>query len=425
MTPVRAATVAALAVVAALGVTGGRVADATAQSDDGGVLVLPAPVGTIPLIAPDIVTPERRRTTFVPGPVSDDERIAIQLGTDGAPTTLVVRQRLALTGTGDFAVRERGPALRVTALEGTVAPIIQRGTVVWQGFVPGERLLAADLELDPGREALLLPLRVEISWTSTSGGAPIGAGGRIPSAGRLEVRLVNQTARVQQVPTALTDAAAIAPALDALRSHAVTPSLMPPPAAGRGLPTTVPATDLGVRELTVAAPLRISGSVRVSGVSGVTVSGPGTTPTAARDGADVAGVLAGETSVSLDVPRAGDLVVDLVAVPSLDPRRLAPPGGAPTWSAWARTSPDDVARRAAVDTLVEAAASSARADEVAPYLGHPGPGPTTTEFRYSLAPAAKARVARAPLSPRPVPIAATTLLLAGAVFATTRLWRRL
>ncbi|HVF21039.1 MAG TPA: hypothetical protein VNA14_12480 [Mycobacteriales bacterium] len=393
--------------------------------DQASTLVLPAPVGEIPLVAPEVVTPERRRTTFVPGPVRDDERIAVHLGPDGAPARVVVTQRLELTGTGDFAIRERGPALRVTALDGTTAPVILRGTVVWQGFVPGRRLLAADLELDAAREALLLPLRVELAWAPAPGGAASGPGGDLPSAGRLTVRLVNQTSRPDEVPTGLATASAVAAPLDTLRAHADTTTSAPPPAAGRGLPTTIPVTDLGTRPLEVAAPLRISGSVTVRGVSGVAVTGAGTEPTAAGDGAEVSGVLAGSTELTLDVPEAGRLVLDLTVVPALDPRRLVPPDGAPSWAAWAATSPDEPARRAALDTLVEAAAASARADEVAPYLGHPGPGQTTTEFRYTLAAAPGVRAVRAPLTPRPIPIALTTMLIAGAVYGGARLWLRL
>jgi len=427
--PARRAPALVAALAAALAVAlgpGAGAAEPRGQADpEPGVLVLPAPVGEIPLVAPEVVTPERRRTTFVPGPVRDDERIEVRVGKDGTPAAVVVTQRLELSGTGDYAVRERGPALRVRALEGTTAPIIQRGTVVWQGFVPGRRLLAAELELDPAREALLLPLRVELAFTPTAADARVDAGGEVTGAGRLEVRLVNQTARPQEVPTGIAAAADLAGPLDVLRTAAMTESLRPPPAAGRGLPATLPAADLGTRSLQGAAPLRISGTVTVAGAGPITASGAGVTSLPAGDGAEVRGVLEGETTVTLDVPAAGTLVLDLTVVPALDPRRLEPPGGAATWAAWADTRPDEDARRAAVDTLVAAAAAAARADEVAPYLGHPGPGETTTQFRYVVAPAPRVRAAREPLSPRPAPIAATVLLVAAVAAGGVATWRRL
>ncbi|HVE97786.1 MAG TPA: hypothetical protein VNA12_01245 [Mycobacteriales bacterium] len=396
---------------------------ATAQVPSG-ELVLPKPVGEIPLVAPEVVTPERRRTTFVPGPVRDDERIEVAVAPDGTPAAVVVTQRLELTGTGDFAIRERGPALRVSALEGTTAPIIQRGTVVWQGFVPGRRLLAARLTLDPAREALLLPLRLELSWTAPDG-APIAAGGAVPGPGRLVVRLANQTARPESLPAGVARTSDLVPLLDRLREAAAVASTAPPPAAGRGLPLRVPADGVGTRTAVVAAPLRVTGSVRVRGASGVEVSGAGARALPSGDGADVAGVLHGTTEVVLEVPGSGALEVDLTVVPALDPRRLEPPGRVPSWAAWAAASPDEAARRTATDVLVEAAAAAARADEVAPYLGHPGPGPTSTQFRYRLAPAPRVVRERVPLRPRPVPIALTATAVVALAAGAAAAWRRL
>ncbi|HVE64113.1 MAG TPA: hypothetical protein VNB94_09955 [Mycobacteriales bacterium] len=388
-------------------------------------LLLPTPTGEIPLVAPEVVTPERRRTTFVPGPVRDDERIVVRLLPDGSPARVTVTQRLLLRGTGDFAIRERGPALRVTALDGTTAPIIQRGTVVWQGFVPGERALAADLELDPAREALVLPLRVEIGWQPTSGTRPIGPGGVLPGAGRALLRLVNQTARPVSVPTGDVAAVDLAGPLDLLRSSSADRTNAPPPVAGRGLPRALRATGVGTRTLTVSAPLRIAGTVTVPGAGGVAVSGPGTVATAAGDGAALAGVLQGSAQISLDVPTAGRLVLDLTVVPALDPRQLTPPAGAASWRDWAATRPDADARRAATDVLVAAAAAAARADDVAPYLGHPGPGPTSTVFRYSLAEAQVRSRRPRPVQPRPVPIALTALGAVAVIGAGVATWRRL
>lgn len=417
-----AATLVACALWTACG--GAAVAASAAPEPPLDTLVLPKPVGEIPLVAPEVVTPERRRRTFVPGPVRDDERIDVAVGPDGAPAAVVVTQRLELTGTGDFAVRERGPALRVTALEGTTAPIIQRGTVVWQGFVPGRRVLAARIELDPDREALLLPLRVELEL-SGAGDVAIGPGASIPGPGRLVVRLVNQTSRPEAVPSGVGRADEVGAALDLLRGHAIARADTPPPAAGRDLPASVPAADIGTRTVAVTAPLRVTGAVRVRDVEGVTVTGPGTTPTARRDGATLAGVLHGSAEFTLDVPTAGTLELDLSVVPALDPRRLVPPARAPTWRAWAATDPAPAARRAATDLLVEAAAASARADEVAPYLGHAGPGPTSTRFRYRIAPAPRVVRAPTPLRPRPLPIALTATALGAVCTAAVAVWRRL
>ncbi len=430
--PVAAVSTAALLAVLGGTVLGGTVLGGTARGQSPPQrtqpptdLRLPAPVGEIPLVAPEVVTPERRRKTFVPGPISDEERIAVRIAPDGTPTRVTVTQRLQLTGTGDFAIRERGPVLRVTALDGTTAPIIQRGTVVWQGFVPGRRALAADLEMDPTREALLLPLRIELTWRPESGTAPIGPGGSLPGPGRLVLRLVNQTARPERVPTGDVPADVVAGPLDILRRSAASRSTAPPPVAGRGLPLALPVTGLGSRMVTVVAPLRIAGTVTVPGQRGVTVTGPGASATPSGDGARLAGVLQGSAEIALEVPDAGKLALDLTVVPALDPRRLAPPDGASSWVAWAATRPTVGDRRSATDVLVDAAAAAARADDLAPYLGHPGPGPTTTEFRYSLAAAPTLARQRIPLRPRPVPIVLTVLGLVAAAGGGVLAWRRL
>lgn len=397
---------------------------AAAAAQQPGELELPAPVGEIPLISREVVNPERLRTSSVPGPVRDREDFSVLVGPDGQPLRVSLTQRLELSGEGDFVIRERGPALRVTALEGTVAPIIQRGAVVWQGFVPGRRLLAARIDLDPVRETPLLPLRVELVWEPDTGAAPVATGGLLPGPGRLTVRLVNQTARSGELPTGDVAADALAPSLQRLLEHAVSGADDQPPAVGRGLPARLPTRGLGSRTATTVAPLRVTGNVTVAGVSGVVVRGAGTTPTAAGDGAVLNGVLQATTELTLQVPTSGQLVLDLSVVPTLDPRLLRPPTGR-TWIDWAAAGPDERARRAAVDRLVDAAAAAARADEVAPYLGHHGPGPVTTVFRYGLAPAEVVRAPRTPLQPKAGALALAGVAVLGILANVALIWRRL
>lgn len=63
-------------------------------------------------------------------------------------------------GEGDYQVRERGPARSARSLSDLDPPITKFGAVVWQGFSPGSRELAARLVLDPLLEAPRLPLGV-------------------------------------------------------------------------------------------------------------------------------------------------------------------------------------------------------------------------------------------------------------------------
>jgi hypothetical protein len=388
-------------------------------------LVLPKPTGPIPVVRYPDLPIERTRVTFVPGPVTDDEQVEVLVGPDGAPSRVKVRQRLHLTGTGDYSVRVRGPSLRVTPLEDTVAPVIIRGAVVWQGFSPGERLLSAEMELDPRREALLLPVILELDWTS-AGGEEIGPGGRLPGAGRLTLRLVNQSVQPLEIPVGTgADPASLAAGLDALLAYADGPAGRPAPAVGRDLPGPGQgACVTATRTVDTVAQLRVEGTVRVPGVPGVTVNGPGAQRLPEGDGASLRGVLSGTAEVVLDVPAAGELALDLTVHTTLDPRALRPPAPAATWHAWAAAGPSASEVDRALETLISAAATLARNDDKAPYLGHHGPGPTSTVFHYGVAPAPVARRKPPPLRPRPLPIALTGLGLAVLTAAGVVVWRR-
>lgn len=370
---------------------------------------------------------DRVLVSVVPGPVVNDEVVVVGLTGGGVPQHVLVEQRLQLTGSGDYQVRERGPARAAEALGDEPPPVTKFGAVVWQGFSPGARELAARLTLDPVLEAARLPLSIRVSYD----GAPLGAGGAVPGPGTVVLTLTNQTAQPASLPTAAdAPAAAVAPALDAARAVASAPPGPRLPAAGAGLPLEVPATSPARVQATTGVPLRVTGTLRLRAADGSaaagagTVSGPATT--AVPGGADVAGTLAPGASAQLrvDVQRSVSLDLDLTAGPALDPRLLQPPDGAASWSAWAADGPDAQARRAALDLLVATAAAGARATSYSPYLGADLPGTGSTVFRYSFAEPQVAERAAQALEPRPVPIALTVLgllLLAG---GGVLLWRR-
>ena len=89
------------------------------------------------------VRPDRLLRSSVPGPVVNTERVLVGLLGDGSIATVQVEQRLRLTGEGDYAVRERGPARSAVSLSSEPPPVTRLGAVVWQGFSPGSRDLAA------------------------------------------------------------------------------------------------------------------------------------------------------------------------------------------------------------------------------------------------------------------------------------------
>lgn len=387
-----------------------------------GVVRLPKPQGQIPVVGEAFEDrPERLKRSFVPGRVDDTERIEILVGPSGAPASVTMTQRLVLHGNGPYVIWERSSAQDVEALDDTTAPVLKREAVIWQGFVPGRRELAARLTLNPAVEAELLPIGVTLEWR---GAGAVGRGGALPGPGELVVRLANRTSRTITVPAGEVDAEHLAGPLDTLRKYAEAKKPGAPPAAGRGIPETLPARVVRPSvETTAVAPLRVTGTIRVEG------GRPGSAESGAithlPDGLRVDGVLQGEGEFAVLADGPARLVLDLTAFPTVDPRGLVPPSGA-TWAEWAKRKPFPAERRDAFRQLVTAASEAARADEYAPYLGHHGPGDVTTTYRIGVSPVGDAPVATAPrLTPRTLPIALAGLALLGIVANGTAIWRRL
>ena len=402
----------------ALALAFGLLAPQAAYAD---TLPLPEPAGEVPIPREAVADrPERLRSSQVPGRVDDTERIEVRLGPDGVPAAVTVTQRLALHGRGQFIVWQRSSATDVEALDDTTPPVLKREAVIWQGFVNGRKDLAARLTLDPVIEHELLPVRVTVGW---SGPGSIAPGGALPGPGEVTVTVSNRTSRAMSLPTGTVSPADLAGPLGRLLRYAEAKRPVPPPAAGRGLPTELPATGTGRREANVAVPFRLTGTVRVSGGTPVTPESGAVTHLA--DGLRLDGVLAGDAAFTVRANAAATLALDLTAFPTLDPRTLQPPRGR-DWTDWAGRDPTPGEAAAATTQLVEAAAQAARADEYAPYFGHHGPGRVRTTFRFRMAAPEQVRAAAGlPLAPRPVGIALASLALLGIVANTTAIWRRL
>ncbi len=375
------------------------------------------PVSALPGVG---LAPDRLLTSHTPGPVTNREAITVALAPDGAPVVVTLDQRLRLTGVGDYQVRERGPARQVRRVGDTVAPVLKLGTVVWLGFSPGHRELAARLTLDAGLEAPRLPMAVRLVFRDAAGQRrALLPGGRAPSPGTLTVTLVNQSAATVTVPTGRAAAADLAGPLTTLLAAARHPRAGPLPTGGAGLPATIPATLPGQRRIAVVAPLRVTGTIRASQGR---VTGPGTTPT--TGGARVTGVLTGSAAFTVELPRPGAVAaLDLSVRPALDPRVLAPPAPFPTWRAWASAGPSPAARAAATARLVGQAAAAARAASYVPYLGADLHGPSTTTFRYVVAPPPAAVSVSATREVNPHAVVAALAALVGVVVNLGLLWR--
>jgi len=373
--------------------------------------------------------PDRLLPSDVPGPVVNDEVVTVGVAGDGTVRRVLLDQRLQLQGTGDYAVRERGPAREATSLGDEPPPITRRGAVVWQGFSPGSRDLAARLLLDPQIEAQHLPLSVGVTFTGSDGTPrPLDAGGHVPGAGTVTVTLKNVTEQPAELPTgADAEPSSVAVLLDRALAVARHPSARRLPSTDGGLPKSLTVDGAAAVQASQAVPFRLTGTLRLSGTTGEVV-GPATT--SLPDGASFAGVLGGvdgapEVSFAVRAAGPGLLLLDVRAVAALDARALAPPRGLATWKAWAASSPPKAERKAALDLLVQVAATGARASSYSPYLGADLLGSGSTSFRYAFAPAQKTAVVRPSLEPKWGPIALASLAFLLVLTNAGLLWRRL
>jgi hypothetical protein len=370
--------------------------------------------------------PERCKKSSVPGPVVNDEVVLVGLDGTGRPSRILVEQRLLLTKVGDYVIRERGPARSAVPLvAGSDPPNTKFGAVVYQGFTPGDRKLGARLTLDTGLEELRLPLAITVTFDGGTGPRPIEPGGRIPGAGVVHLKLVNQTRQPAELPTGVdADPAVLAGPLDAALRFAQAPPGPRLPSTGTILPRRLPVTSPARRTGTQSVPLRITGSLRLIGTTG-TVAGPKVSPL--PDGGVIAGTLPADPAgveFTAQVQSAGTLVLGLAVVPTLDHRTLAPPRHLPTWAAWARSRPPLAERQAALDLLVATAATGARASSYSPYLGVDLRGTGSTVFRYSFSPADKVAAAKRELHPQPGPIALAGLAVLLLLVNGALIWRR-
>jgi hypothetical protein len=261
-----------------------------------------------------------------PGATNDQEVLA-EVRRSGAVTAVRVRQRLTLTGLGDFFFQITAPVMDVRALPGSQSqPGLRRNAVVWQGFSPGKRLLAAELELEPDAVASALPLRVERH----------AAGVTLRNATSVDV--VGFVARVQRGSV-----------LRVLQRLAGRPPRTPPSVEIEG-PTVQ-------RRLRVDAPLRVHGTVEHRG----------------RTLRRVRLVLGGPRAAEATIRAPADAEVRLVA----EPVPLTSEVSRPT-----RSATGEEMLLLAQRTLLRLA----RVNQYRTFVASPAPGSAEATYRLHLAP---------------------------------------
>jgi hypothetical protein len=360
--------VAACALVTAAG--------ASAQGR-GQIVALPSPFAPVRPTPPLPASATAAETRF-PGRLSSSQTVRVSVDRSGDPFHVVDVDRIVIARKGDYSFTIAGPIESVSAARRTDAePGLRTGAVVWQGFSPARRLLAAEITLSSKVARSSLPLRVDVA----------GSG----------LRLVNTASANAKSVDASLPAAAVARVLDAARDGLATRTPTPAPlvtAQGR------------VRNVSVVAsvPLHVHGAVRFG------------TGSPRHVDADVG-------RRPLLIGGSGELnALDLsVSVPA--PATVLWPPGSRSWVALARAGRLRSGRRA-TSLAVGRLLAAALATQFQEYLANPDPdGNSRTSYRYELARRAQPgpAAAAAPDSSWAVPLA-VGLGLAVAAVAGVVLW---
>jgi hypothetical protein len=231
---VKSVSLAALAVfVACLGVE-----SATAQAN---VVSLPWPPKVLPRVPP--LAPKTSGVFPLPPrffrQLSNRERIVVGLDEDGKPHSVRVLHTVVLKRLGDYVLTIPAPVVSVTPGPGTESdPGRRENQILWEGFSPGRRVLAAWADLRLGESVAGLPVEVSVE----------------PG----EVTIRNATAVTVPSFTAEPAPVGMAQVSSGVRA-AVRANVFP-----EGLNVELLGKQTP-EELRVAAPLRVRGSVRVSG----------------------------------------------------------------------------------------------------------------------------------------------------------------
>jgi len=134
--------------------------------------------------------------------------VFVGIAESGAVAEVHVRQRLTLRGLGDFFFQIPAPVRDVRALPDSQGePGLRRSAILWQGFSPRRRMLAAELELEPSAAARALPLRLErhggaITLRNTTPVDAEGFVGRVERSSMLRV-LAHVDAQAAEPPRTL------------------------------------------------------------------------------------------------------------------------------------------------------------------------------------------------------------------------------
>jgi hypothetical protein len=209
-------------------------APAAASAAPPRLAALPSPLAALST-TPPLGTGASAAAEGVRHHVDSTTRVRVAVDARGTPFAVTATQRLVVSQPGDYYFTIGAPLTDVAPAYGSQSiPGLRTATIIWAGFNPGKRVLAARATLDPVAVAGSLPLRVTIG------------GGR--------VRLANATG----ITTTAFTADALRPQLQTflagLRRATRTGAA---PTGGGALVTSQPVQTT----LRVIAPLRVTGAI--------------------------------------------------------------------------------------------------------------------------------------------------------------------
>ena len=286
------------------------------------------------------------------------ERVLAGVGPGGELLSLRVLHRLVLTGKGDYLIVIGAPVEDVRAGAGSDSqPGLRTDQILWSGFSPGKKVLAADAELRTSEAGRFLPLRLRAVREGDS----------------YSLTITNATTVSQIAYAGKGFRRELAGLLDQTRRESL---------AGERLSTVYATVDGLVRvrkdAARTSAPLLVEGSLRFPAA-----------PESARGGRvrgrriTFSAVLGDDSPLSLrvDVRGGGGAPrLHVVARPTNLVRALVPPG-APSWAAAVRRRaiPADVLLRRLIDTRMQLV----RSDQYQAFLSNPDPqGTNRTVYVY-------------------------------------------
>jgi hypothetical protein len=346
---------------------------------------LPRTESALPLTPPVPPTPDSSGLPLTPslfvGGLTTRELVVVGVDPAGVPHSVRVLQRIFVGPSGDYVFSLPAPVVSVRPGPGTESMPGQReNEVLWQGFSPGRRVLAAWVQLRPGESTPVLPVRVRVE-TSVDG-RPLEAGERRSGDLEVSVTVENATGASARAFTADAEPLSVAQALDELRG-AVRRDV-----SGEGVFVRVRGPVRPVRAR-IAVPLRVEGTLSFPPGAASLEGAPGGV-------ARISGRLdARNTTLRLELRGRANAAPPPKLALRITPQSLAPrftPPGGGTWVEAFRRGALGRNGRALLERAIALELTYARQRQYDMYLASPDPtGPSSISYVYRTASTSRAR----------------------------------